>query len=138
MKAITSNVPRDRLPTETEFFVLATARLSLDVPEELTDPHVVPRHDGDGADPAVTAAIAAMPPGRIAAVLVPTIARAEPTVLFTQRTAHLADHAGQIAFPGGKIEAVTRARLRPHSARPRKKSRSTGASLSPSAILTFI
>jgi len=27
-------------------------------------------------------------------------------VLFTQRTAHLADHAGEIAFPGGKIEAV--------------------------------
>ena len=27
-------------------------------------------------------------------------------MLFTQRTAHLADHAGEIAFPGGKIEAV--------------------------------
>jgi len=26
-------------------------------------------------------------------------------VLFTQRTAHLKDHAGQISFPGGKIEA---------------------------------
>ncbi len=26
------------------------------------------------------------------------------TVLFTQRTAHLAAHAGQIAFPGGKID----------------------------------
>lgn len=28
----------------------------------------------------------------------------EPTVLFTQRTAHLADHAGQISFPGGRSE----------------------------------
>jgi 8-oxo-dGTP pyrophosphatase MutT (NUDIX family) len=27
------------------------------------------------------------------------------TVLLTQRTAHLADHAGQIALPGGRIEA---------------------------------
>jgi 8-oxo-dGTP pyrophosphatase MutT (NUDIX family) len=29
---------------------------------------------------------------------------ADPTVLFTQRTAHLADHAGQISFPGGRVE----------------------------------
>ncbi|HQZ44844.1 MAG TPA: CoA pyrophosphatase [Usitatibacteraceae bacterium] len=27
----------------------------------------------------------------------------EPTVVFTQRTAHLADHAGQISFPGGRV-----------------------------------
>lgn len=27
-----------------------------------------------------------------------------PTVLFTQRTADLADHAGQISFPGGRCE----------------------------------
>ena len=27
-------------------------------------------------------------------------------MLFTQRTAHLADHAGQISFPGGKMETV--------------------------------
>ena len=26
----------------------------------------------------------------------------EPTVVFTQRTLHLADHAGQISFPGGR------------------------------------
>jgi len=41
-----------------------------------------------------------------AAVLVPLINRASGiTVLFTQRTAHLADHAGQISFPGGRVEA---------------------------------
>ena len=102
--AMTGNVPRGRLFADTEFFVLATAQLSLDVPGELTDPNFVSRHDG--ADAAVMAAIAAMPPRRMAAVLVPIIARAEPTVLFTQRTSHLADHAGQISFPGGKIEAV--------------------------------
>lgn len=39
-----------------------------------------------------------------AAVLVPIIARPEKTLLLTERTAHLAAHAGQIAFPGGKIE----------------------------------
>lgn len=42
---------------------------------------------------------------RPCAVLVPVIAREpEATLLFTRRTAHLKAHAGQIAFPGGKIE----------------------------------
>ena len=40
-----------------------------------------------------------------AAVLVPLIGRAgRVQVLFTQRTAHLDDHAGQISFPGGRVE----------------------------------
>jgi 8-oxo-dGTP pyrophosphatase MutT (NUDIX family) len=39
-----------------------------------------------------------------AAVLLLVVNRAEPTVVFTQRTNHLADHAGQIAFPGGRRE----------------------------------
>jgi 8-oxo-dGTP pyrophosphatase MutT (NUDIX family) len=40
-----------------------------------------------------------------AAVLVPIVLQPERlTVLLTQRTAHLSDHAGQIAFPGGRIE----------------------------------
>jgi 8-oxo-dGTP pyrophosphatase MutT (NUDIX family) len=42
---------------------------------------------------------------RPAAVLVPVVNRAETlTVLFTRRTAHLHDHAGQISFPGGRAE----------------------------------
>lgn len=41
-----------------------------------------------------------------AAVLVPIIDRpGGPTVLLTQRTAHLNDHAGQISFPGGRVDA---------------------------------
>lgn len=28
----------------------------------------------------------------------------EPTLVFTRRNAHLADHAGQISFPGGRME----------------------------------
>ncbi|MGB2903538.1 MAG: CoA pyrophosphatase [Candidatus Dechloromonas phosphoritropha] len=41
-----------------------------------------------------------------AAVLFPIVQRAGgQTVLLTQRTAHLRDHAGQISFPGGRIEA---------------------------------
>jgi 8-oxo-dGTP pyrophosphatase MutT (NUDIX family) len=41
-----------------------------------------------------------------AAVLVPLVGRpGRVEVLFTQRTAHLDDHAGQISFPGGRVEA---------------------------------
>jgi len=42
---------------------------------------------------------------RPAAVLVPLVDRAGGmSVLLTQRTAHLSAHAGQISFPGGRIE----------------------------------
>lgn len=50
-----------------------------------------------------------LPPGqplRPAAVLVALVARAGgPQVLLTRRTEALRHHAGQIAFPGGRIEA---------------------------------
>ncbi len=41
-----------------------------------------------------------------AAVLVPIVQRPDqvPTVLLTKRADHLRDHAGQISFPGGRIE----------------------------------
>ena len=40
-----------------------------------------------------------------AAVLVPLVRRPEGlTVLLTRRTEHLNDHAGQISFPGGRVE----------------------------------
>lgn len=38
-----------------------------------------------------------------ASVLVPIVAHdAGPTMLFTERTAHLKDHSGQVSFPGGR------------------------------------
>ena len=41
-----------------------------------------------------------------AAVLVPLVNRAgRLRILLTQRTSHLDDHAGQISFPGGRVEA---------------------------------
>jgi 8-oxo-dGTP pyrophosphatase MutT (NUDIX family) len=46
---------------------------------------------------------------RPAAVLVPLVDHSDGmTVLLTRRTAHLSAHAGQIAFPGGRIEADDR------------------------------
>jgi len=41
-----------------------------------------------------------------AAVLIPVVMRSEPTVLLTLRTAHLSTHSGQIAFPGGRVDAA--------------------------------
>jgi 8-oxo-dGTP pyrophosphatase MutT (NUDIX family) len=39
-----------------------------------------------------------------AAVLIPVVAAAEPVLLFTRRTEHLARHSGQVSFPGGRME----------------------------------
>ncbi len=45
-------------------------------------------------------------PGRPASVLLTLLERATgPTVLFTERAAHLKDHAGQVSLPGGRIAA---------------------------------
>ena len=53
-------------------------------------------------NPGMTAPSAALRP---AAVLVPLIDRPDGmSVLLTQRTPHLSAHAGQISFPGGRIE----------------------------------
>ena len=88
-----------------EFFDRARARLRFDIPPGLTDASVVPL-TGDQDNDLMLLAIAQEKPVRPAAVLIPVVARAEPTVLLTQRSAHLNEHAGQIAFPGGKIEAT--------------------------------
>ena len=50
-------------------------------------------------------------PGKLkpAAVLVPIVDRPDGmTILLTQRTDHLHDHAGQISFPGGRAEPSDR------------------------------
>ena len=88
-----------------EFFSRARQRLTFDVPAGFADPDVIPSNDQHAADPALIAAFAAVRPVRTAAVLVPVIERDEPSVLFTQRTTRLADHGGEISFPGGKIDS---------------------------------
>ncbi|WP_394756795.1 CoA pyrophosphatase [Rhodoferax sp.] len=41
---------------------------------------------------------------RHAAVLLPIVLREQPTILLTERTLHLSNHSGQIAFPGGTAD----------------------------------
>ena len=70
--------------------------------------HEVPlKHERSDDD--MNAAVPMIPAGvkpKPAAVLVPIVLREpEVTVLLTQRTDHLSSHGGQVAFPGGRIDA---------------------------------
>jgi 8-oxo-dGTP pyrophosphatase MutT (NUDIX family) len=86
-----------------DFFARARSRLSLKVPAALYDPSAETRRGDLDLDPDLwrRAGVAATRP---AVVLVPVVARSEPTVLLTQRTADMPSHPGQIAFPGGGIQ----------------------------------
>jgi 8-oxo-dGTP pyrophosphatase MutT (NUDIX family) len=86
-----------------KFFDRARARLSLEVPRGLTDPTADGARGDLDLNPDIWAR-SGVKAERPAAVLVPIIDRSEPTVLLTLRTAELASHAGQVAFPGGKID----------------------------------
>jgi 8-oxo-dGTP pyrophosphatase MutT (NUDIX family) len=86
-----------------EFFARARARLRFDVPPGLTDASVVPPSGDQGTD-RMLEIVAREQPIRPAAVLIAVVDHPQPTVLLTQRAAHLHDHAGQISFPGGKID----------------------------------
>jgi 8-oxo-dGTP pyrophosphatase MutT (NUDIX family) len=88
-----------------DFFDRAQARLRFDVPPGLFDPHIIP-DSGDAGTDRMLEIIAREQPIRPAAVLIPVVDRPEPGVLLTLRAGHLADHAGQIAFPGGKIDVT--------------------------------
>jgi 8-oxo-dGTP pyrophosphatase MutT (NUDIX family) len=91
--------------SSAEFFERARARLGFDVPPGLFDPNIVPPSGDPGTD-RMLEIIAREQPVRPAAVLIPVVDHPQPTVLLTQRSAHLAEHAGQISFPGGKIDAT--------------------------------
>lgn len=89
----------------TEFFRRARTRLDFTVPPGLFDAAIIPASGDHGTD-RMLQIIAQERPIRPAAVLIPIVGHDDPTVLLTQRAAHLNDHAGQISFPGGKIDAT--------------------------------
>ncbi len=88
-----------------EFYARSRMRLDFDVPAGLYDPDVIPASGDPGTDKMLQI-VAREQPVRPAAVLIPIVDHPEPTVLLTQRSPHLNSHAGQIAFPGGKIDAT--------------------------------
>lgn len=92
--------------TEAGFRSLASEHLDALPTDAIFDPRsgkAWGRGDWD-LNPEMLADFAVMKPARPAAVLVGIVARQELTVLLTQRTSSLPTHAGQIAFPGGKVE----------------------------------
>jgi 8-oxo-dGTP pyrophosphatase MutT (NUDIX family) len=97
-----SSVTLER-PGAGSFFDRVRERLTLEVPPALTDLNAQGARGDLDLNPEswVKAGVKATRP---AAVLVPVIDRDEPTVLLTQRTPDLTTHAGQVAFPGGKID----------------------------------
>jgi 8-oxo-dGTP pyrophosphatase MutT (NUDIX family) len=90
-------------PATASFFDRARARLRLEVPAALTDPLAQGARGDLDLNPSMWA-LAGVSATKPAAVLIPVIDRSEPTVLLTLRTKELASHAGQVAFPGGKID----------------------------------
>ncbi|MGC2778688.1 MAG: CoA pyrophosphatase [Bradyrhizobium sp.] len=91
--------------SSAEFFGRGRERLGFDVPQALINPDIVPVSGDSGTD-RMLEIIAREQPIRPAAVLIPVVDHPEPTVLLTQRAPHLSSHAGQIAFPGGKIDVT--------------------------------
>jgi 8-oxo-dGTP pyrophosphatase MutT (NUDIX family) len=109
---VTKTILKDAVPagivtpadiTSREFFRRAHQRLNFDVPAGLTDAAVL-APTGDFGTDAMLQIIAKERPVRPAAVLVPIVERDVPTVLLTKRAEHLNEHAGQVSFPGGKID----------------------------------
>jgi 8-oxo-dGTP pyrophosphatase MutT (NUDIX family) len=79
------------LPTRAE--IVSRLAVSPPIEELLTADDLERQHAiaKDGGKPAAVLLLVVNHPG-------------DPTVVFTQRTANLADHAGQISFPGGRVE----------------------------------
>ncbi len=93
--------------TEAQIRALAARHLDAEPSEAIFDPRTGRawgRGDWD-LNPELLADFAVMKPPRPAAVLVGIVLREELTVMLTQRTHTLPTHAGQISFPGGKVEA---------------------------------
>jgi 8-oxo-dGTP pyrophosphatase MutT (NUDIX family) len=97
--------PRPVTISSVEFFKRSRARLDFDVPAGLIDPNIVPKTGDEGND-RMLEIVAREQPVRPAAVLIAVVDHPQPTVLLTQRSPHLNNHAGQISFPGGKIDAI--------------------------------
>lgn len=71
---------------------------------ESTEMHPSLRGDDD-----LNKDLPASTPSIPAAVLIPILLHdTGPTILFTLRTPHLAAHAGQISFPGGRVDPMDR------------------------------
>ncbi len=86
-----------------DFVELARKKLVSVAPDMDSIRSAVPPTGDHVLSPEIREIATGMPP-KPAAVLVPVMARETPTVLLTLRTDTLPTHAGQISFPGGKLD----------------------------------
>jgi 8-oxo-dGTP pyrophosphatase MutT (NUDIX family) len=84
-----------------DFLALAAERLRHE-PPDAQDALASPRGDHSLDNVPLTYPLEPKP----AAVLVPVVMRKEPTLLLTERSTALRQHSGQIAFPGGRVDAT--------------------------------
>lgn len=73
-------------------------KLAARLREALQVEPALPLLEGDSADPAVNTLVPA-------AVLIGITDREDPGLILTVRREHLRTHAGQVAFPGGRLDA---------------------------------
>jgi 8-oxo-dGTP pyrophosphatase MutT (NUDIX family) len=90
-----------------DFLARARIRLRQGWPEEAFEPSSHPHHGDHRLNQPLAGETALLPaPARPAAVLAPVVMRENGAfLLLTERAGSLREHSGQIAFPGGKIEA---------------------------------
>jgi 8-oxo-dGTP pyrophosphatase MutT (NUDIX family) len=90
-----------------DFLARARKHLRQGWPEQAFDAGERPDHGDHRLNEPVNDEIAlVVAPARPAAVLAPVVMRADSlSLLLTERASTLSEHSGQIAFPGGKIEA---------------------------------
>ncbi|MBB4039049.1 8-oxo-dGTP pyrophosphatase MutT (NUDIX family) [Microvirga flocculans] len=82
-----------------DFLTLAAGRLRPE-PPRAEEALANPRGDHSLDDVPLVRPLSPKP----AAVLVPVVMRETPMLLLTERAAHLRQHSGQIAFPGGRVD----------------------------------
>ena len=91
------------MPFTIEDARLRSARVvTQDLPDDVFHAPIFPPQGDHALNPDLTAAPVKAKP---AAVLIPIVARPQgPTMLLTERASKLRNHAGQVAFPGGRID----------------------------------
>ncbi|MGH1351322.1 MAG: CoA pyrophosphatase [Methyloligellaceae bacterium] len=93
------------IQSELEILNYINDRLEQDIPETLFDPGIAALNGDHVLNMDVEGTTGLAEKIRPAAVLVPIVKYTDRlSLILTTRSAHLSSHAGQVAFPGGKVD----------------------------------